>query len=121
MILRSVFPNCLVFATQLLITHYALRIPPSSFQLIISPSQLITSPFQLITPIIIIADCDFDKEHPAGTSLNDIFTLKYLALYSFIKDGYKTLKEGSIVNFKLIETSKGLQAIEVQEATLTAV
>lgn len=49
--------------------------------------------------------------------LEDIF-VHYSAI---IKDGYKTLKEGSIVNFKLIETSKGLQAIEVQEATLTAV
>ena len=49
--------------------------------------------------------------------LDDIF-VHYSAI---IKDGYKTLKEGAIVNFKLIETSKGLQAIEVQEATLTAV
>ena len=49
--------------------------------------------------------------------LEDIF-VHYSAI---IKDGYKTLKEGAIVNFKLIETSKGLQAIEVQEATLTAV
>ncbi len=49
--------------------------------------------------------------------LEDIF-VHYSAI---IKDGYKTLKEGTIVNFKLIETSKGLQAIEVQEATLTAV
>lgn len=49
--------------------------------------------------------------------LEDIF-VHYSAI---IKDGYKTLKEGSMVNFKLIETSKGLQAIEVQEATLTAV
>lgn len=49
--------------------------------------------------------------------LEDIF-VHYSAI---IKDGYKTLKEGTMVNFKLIETSKGLQAIEVQEATLTAV
>lgn len=49
--------------------------------------------------------------------LDDIF-VHYSAI---IKDGYKTLKEGTIVNFKLIETSKGLQAIDVQEATLTAV
>ena len=47
-----------------------------------------------LNSINIIADCDFDKEHPAGTSLNDIFTLKYLALYSFIKDGYKNRNEG---------------------------
>ena len=49
--------------------------------------------------------------------LEDIF-VHYSAI---IKDGYKTLKEGAMVNFKLIETSKGLQAIEVQEATLIAV
>jgi len=34
--------------------------------------------------------------------------------YSQIKqDGFKTLSEGQIVNFDLIETSKGLQAINV--------
>ncbi len=32
-----------------------------------------------------------------------------------IKDGYKTLKEGMTVEFKLIETEKGLQAIDVKE------
>ena len=50
-------------------------------------------------------------------NLEDIF-VHYSAI---IKDGYKTLKEGSIVEFKLIETSKGLQAIEVKEASLTTV
>lgn len=34
--------------------------------------------------------------------------------YSAIKqDGYKTLSEGQLVNFELIETPKGLQAINV--------
>ena len=34
--------------------------------------------------------------------------------YSVIKqDGYKTLSEGQIVNFDLIETPKGLQAVNV--------
>ena len=34
--------------------------------------------------------------------------------YSAIRqDGYKTLSEGQIVNFDLIETPKGLQAINV--------
>ena len=42
--------------------------------------------------------------------------------YSAIrKDGYKTLTEGSLVNFKLIETSKGLQAIDVVEEEKTAI
>ena len=34
--------------------------------------------------------------------------------YSAIKqDGYKTLEEGQIVEFKLLETNKGLQALDV--------
>ena len=34
--------------------------------------------------------------------------------YSAIKaDGYKTLNEGDYVEFKLIETGKGLQALDV--------
>lgn len=49
--------------------------------------------------------------------LEDIF-VHYSAI---IKDGYKTLKEGDIVDFKLNETSKGLQAIEVTEFELTTV
>lgn len=43
--------------------------------------------------------------------LSDIF-VHYSAI---VKDGYKTLTEGSLVNFKLIETAKGLQAIDVVE------
>ena len=36
--------------------------------------------------------------------------------YSAIKqDGYKTLSEGQIVEYELIETEKGLQAINVKE------
>lgn len=35
--------------------------------------------------------------------------------YSAIElDGYKTLSEGQLVEFKLIETSKGFQAINVR-------
>ena len=49
--------------------------------------------------------------------LEDIF-VHYSAI---IKDGYKTLKEGAIVNFKLIETSKGLQAVDVIEEVLTTI
>ena len=50
-------------------------------------------------------------------NLEDIF-VHYSAI---IKDGYKTLKEGAVVNFKLIETSKGLQAIDVIEEVLTTI
>ena len=49
--------------------------------------------------------------------LEDIF-VHYSAIK---KDGYKTLKEGDIVSFKLIETGKGLQAIDVSEIELTTV
>ena len=38
--------------------------------------------------------------------------------YSAIRqDGYKTLSEGQVVEFDLIETAKGLQAINVLEKT----
>lgn len=47
--------------------------------------------------------------------LDDIF-VHYSAI---CKDGYKSLKEGAIVDFKLVETEKGLQAIDVREAQLT--
>lgn len=42
--------------------------------------------------------------------------------YSAIqKEGYKTLKEGDIVDFKLVETTKGLQAQDVFEVETTTV
>ena len=47
--------------------------------------------------------------------LEDIF-VHYSAI---LKDGYKTLNEDAIVDFKLIETSKGLQAVDVAEKELT--
>lgn len=43
--------------------------------------------------------------------LEDIF-VHYSAIS---KDGYKTLREGGYVDFKLVETQKGLQAIDVRE------
>ena len=50
-------------------------------------------------------------------NLEDIF-VHYSAIK---KDGYKTLGEGDLVEFKLIETSKGLQAIDVTEKVLSEV
>lgn len=49
--------------------------------------------------------------------LSDIF----VHYSTIIKDGYKTLNEGAIVDFKLIETSKGLQAIDVVEREMTTI
>ena len=48
-------------------------------------------------------------------NLEDIF-VHYSAID---KQGFKTLKEGDLVDFKLIETAKGLQAVEVRECELS--
>jgi len=50
-------------------------------------------------------------------NLEDIF-VHYSAIS---KEGYKTLKEGDLVDFHLIETAKGLQAIDVVEVQLTTI
>ena len=51
------------------------------------------------------------------SDLEDIFVH-----YSSIdRDGYKTLKDGELVDFKLIETAKGLQAVDVTEVQLTTI
>ena len=49
--------------------------------------------------------------------MEDIF-VHYSAI---IKNGYKTLTEGAYGNFNLVETSKGLQAVDVIEEQKTIV
>ena len=47
--------------------------------------------------------------------LEDIF----VHYSQIVKNGYKTLNEGAYVNFNLIETAKGLQAVNVIEEQKT--
>ncbi|MBR4676760.1 MAG: hypothetical protein IKO99_02025 [Bacteroidales bacterium] len=42
-----------------------------------------------IKSISIVANRDFDAEHPRGSNLGDVFSLQYLSFYSFIKNGCK--------------------------------
>lgn len=50
--------------------------------------------------------------------LNEDIFVHYSAID---QQGYKTLKEGEIVEFKLIETAKGSQAVNVRETNIQAV
>lgn len=53
-----------------------------------------------------------------GEATNDDVFVHYSAID---QDGYKTLSEGDVVEFTLIETTKGKQAINVKEVKLTTV
>jgi len=39
--------------------------------------------------ISIVADHDFDENHPAGSLLNDLFEISYARFYQYIQNGYK--------------------------------
>ncbi len=43
-----------------------------------------------LNTINVTADKNFDSEHPAGTSLNDIFTLEYASAWNLIQSNYDT-------------------------------
>lgn len=61
----------------------------------------------------------FNNEKGYGFISNDVCDDIFVHYSSVSKKGYKTLKEGLQVKFKLIETDKGLQAIDVNEAVKT--
>ena len=45
----------------------------------------------------------------------------YLYIIRLLNKMYKSLKEGDVVEFTLIDTSKGKQAVQVKEVELTRV
>jgi CspA family cold shock protein len=53
-----------------------------------------------------------------GEIMNEDIFVHYSAID---QQGYKSLKEGELVEYTLIETAKGSQAINVREISLTAV
>lgn len=65
----------------------------------------------------------FNNERGYGfIELGEILDEDIFVHYSAIDcEGYKTLKEGDIVEFQLIKTAKGHQAINVKEVKLTTV
>lgn len=63
----------------------------------------------------------FNNDKGYGFISCDDFDDIFVHYSAITKDGYKTLKEGDLVNFQLIETSKGLQAVDVTVTSLTTV
>ena len=62
----------------------------------------------------------FNNEKGYGFIENDQLS-DFVHYSAIVKDGFKTLSEGSIVDFKLVETSKGLQAVDVIERQMTTI
>ena len=53
-----------------------------------------------------------------GAGVGEVVFVHYSAIE---QEGYKSLKEGDVVEFTLIDTSKGKQAIDVKQVKLTTV
>ena len=70
------------------------------------------------TSIEIVAPLDdFDEEHPAGTSLNDLVRVRYSTLYPFIRDGYNVQPDTSYTDGYL-ECDKKLTDITAEDLRL---
>lgn len=63
----------------------------------------------------------FNNEKGYGFIQNGQLADIFVHYSAIVKDGFKTLNEGSMVNFKLVETSKGLQAVDVVEEQMTTI
>ncbi len=61
----------------------------------------------------------FNNEKGYGFIENEQLSDIFVHYSAIVKDGFKTLSEGSTVDFKLVETPKGLQAIDVIEQRMT--
>ena len=51
----------------------------------------VTSRYPGCASIDVISNKDFDAEHPAGTSLSDIMSVKYMSASVYIESGYTDL------------------------------
>ena len=63
----------------------------------------------------------FNNEKGYGFIQNGQLADIFVHYSAIAKDGFKTLNEGSMVDFKLVETNKGLQAIDVIEEQMTTI
>ncbi len=67
---------------------------------------------EIVAPLV-----DFDEEHPAGTSLNDLVRVRYSTLYPFIRDGYNVQPDTSYTDGYL-ECDKKLTDITAEDLRL---
>ena len=44
--------------------------------------------FEIINSVSIVSDNDWNAEHPAGTLLNDMFSIRYCTFYPYISNNY---------------------------------